>query len=82
MHFMRKLLAHAGKQGERVVSAFIATAFAQDDADSARAQWRLDADQLNISRKARLSRPPKGETPDRKVLDTGEVLIRTDLPPS
>jgi hypothetical protein len=27
---MRNVLAHAGKQGRRVVSAFIATAFAQD----------------------------------------------------
>ena len=43
---MRNLLAHAGKQGRRVVSAFVATAFAQDDADSAAAQWRLVADQL------------------------------------
>ena len=33
VHFMRNLLAHAGKQGRRVVSAFVATAFAQDDAD-------------------------------------------------
>jgi len=33
-------LAHAGKSGRRVVSAFIATAFAQDDAEAARAQWR------------------------------------------
>src|SRR5437660_7699024 len=31
VHFMRNALAHAGKQGRRVVSAFIATAFAQDD---------------------------------------------------
>ena len=46
VHFMRNLLAHAGKQGRRVVSAFVATAFAQDDADSAAAQWRLVADQL------------------------------------
>jgi putative transposase len=35
----------AGK-GRRVVSAFIATAFAQDDAEAARAQWRRVADQL------------------------------------
>ncbi len=42
----RNLLAHAGKQDRRVVSAFVATAFAQDDADSARAQWPLVADQL------------------------------------
>jgi hypothetical protein len=30
---MRNALAHAGKSGRRVVSAFIATAFAQDDAE-------------------------------------------------
>jgi transposase-like protein len=30
VHFMRNVLAHAGKSGRRVVSAFIATAFAQD----------------------------------------------------
>jgi transposase-like protein len=46
VHFMRNVLAHAGRQGRRVVSAFIATAFAQDDADAARAQWRRVADQL------------------------------------
>ncbi|MCP1758774.1 transposase-like protein [Bradyrhizobium elkanii] len=46
MHFMRNALAHAGKSGRRVVSAFIATAFAQDDAEAARAQWRRVADQL------------------------------------
>ncbi len=43
---MRNVLAHAGRQGRRVVSAFIATAFAQNDADSARQQWRRVADQL------------------------------------
>ncbi len=46
VHFMRNVLAHAGKSGRRVVSAFIATAFAQDDAASASAQWRKVADQL------------------------------------
>jgi len=46
VHFMRNVLAHAGKQGRRVVSAFIGTAFALDDADAARAQWRQVADQL------------------------------------
>jgi transposase-like protein len=46
VHFMRNALAHAGKQGRRVVSAFIGTAFAQDDAEAARAQWRQVADQL------------------------------------
>ena len=46
VHFMRNALAHAGKSGRRVVSAFIATAFAQDDAEAAKAQWRRIADQL------------------------------------
>ena len=44
VHFARNLLAHAGRQGRRVVSAFVATAFAQEDADSAKAQWRQVAD--------------------------------------
>ena len=46
VHFMRNALAHAGKSGRRVVSAFIATAFAQDDAAAASRQWRSVADQL------------------------------------
>jgi transposase-like protein len=46
VHFMRNVLAHAGKNGRRVVAAFIATAFAQNDAAAARAQWRQVADQL------------------------------------
>ena len=46
VHFMRNALAHAGKNGRRMVSAFIATAFAQDDAAAAKAQWRNVADQL------------------------------------
>jgi putative transposase len=46
VHFMRNVLAHAGKSGRRVVAAFIATAFAQDDVEMARAQWRQVADQL------------------------------------
>jgi putative transposase len=46
VHFLRNALAHAGKSGRRVVSAFIATAFVQDDAAAASAQWRKVADQL------------------------------------
>jgi transposase-like protein len=46
VHFMRNVLAYAGKSGRRVVSAFIATAFAQNDAEAARTQWRRVADQL------------------------------------
>jgi len=49
VHFMRNALAHAGKSGRRVVSAFIATAFAQNDAQAAREQWRHVADQLRSS---------------------------------
>lgn len=45
-HFMRNALAHASKNGRRVVSAFIATAFAQNDGDAARRQWRAVTDQL------------------------------------
>jgi transposase-like protein len=46
VHFSRNALAHAGKSGRRVVSAFIATAFAQETPDTASAQWRKVADQL------------------------------------
>jgi putative transposase len=46
VHFMRNALAHAGRSGRRVVSAFIATAFAQEGAEAARTQWRHVADQL------------------------------------
>ncbi|WP_457107480.1 IS256 family transposase [Methylobacterium sp. P5_C11] len=46
VHFMRNVLANAGRSGRRVVSAFIATAFAQDDAEAARLPWRRVTDQL------------------------------------
>ena len=46
VHFMRNLLAHSGKSGRRVVSAFVATAFAQETPEAARTQWRQVADQL------------------------------------
>ena len=39
-------LAHAGESRPRVVAAFIATAFAQDDAETTTAQWCKVADQL------------------------------------
>lgn len=38
VHFMRNVLAHAGKSGRRVVSAFIVTAFAQNTAEAASSQ--------------------------------------------
>jgi putative transposase len=46
VHFQRNVLAHAGKSGRRVVSAFIATAFAQDTAEAASVQWPAVADQI------------------------------------
>ena len=46
VHFMRNVLAHAGKSGRRVVSAFIATAFAQETPEAASTQWRAVADQI------------------------------------
>jgi putative transposase len=46
VHFARSVLAHAGRSGRRVVAAFIATAFAQNDAGAAKLQWRKVADQL------------------------------------
>ena len=60
VHFARNALAYAGKNGRRVVAAFIATgvpsppqaglgwatAFAQNDTEAAKSQWRKVADQL------------------------------------
>ncbi|WP_376743734.1 IS256 family transposase [Ensifer canadensis] len=46
VHFARNVLAHAGKSGRRVVSAFIGTAFAQETPEAASAQWRTVADQI------------------------------------
>lgn len=48
VHFLRNVLAHAGKGQRRMVSAAIATAFAQDTAEAAHAQWRTVADQLRV----------------------------------
>jgi|GEM_PF-851517 transposase-like protein len=46
VHFMRNALAYAGKTQKREVSAWVGTAFAQDDAASAHKQWRDVADQM------------------------------------
>ena len=46
VHFMRNVSAHAGKSARRVVTAFMSAAFAQDDAEAAKLQWRKVADQL------------------------------------
>ena len=45
VHVMRNALAYAGKTQRRIVSAWVGTAFAQDDAAAARQQWRQVADQ-------------------------------------
>jgi putative transposase len=66
VHFMRNALAHAGKSGRRVVAAFIATAFAQDHADAAKAQWRQVADQMRTKCPSSLSfwmRPRRTSSP-------------------
>ena len=46
VHFMRNLLAHAGRQGRRLAAAFIGTIFAQEDKAAAKAQWRKVTDQM------------------------------------
>jgi putative transposase len=46
VHFVRNALAYAGKGQRQMVLALINTAFAQETAESASAQWRIVADQL------------------------------------
>jgi putative transposase len=73
VHFMRNVLAHAGKQGRRVVSAFIATAFAQGDAETARTQWRQVADQL---------RPRVKKLAELMDETKSDVLVYMNFPPA
>jgi putative transposase len=71
VHFMRNALAHAGPTQRRVVSAAIATVFAQDDAKAAHEQWRAVADQL------------RGKFPKLSTLMDGaehDVLAFMDFP--
>jgi len=72
VHFARNAMAHAGKSGRRVVSAFIATAYAQETPETAKGQWRKVADQLRPS-------VPKLA----KMMDTAEedVLAYMSFPP-
>jgi putative transposase len=72
VHFARNATAHAGKSGRRVVSAFIATAYAQETPEAAKGQWRKVADQLRPS-------VPKLA----KLMDTAEedVLAYRSFPP-
>jgi putative transposase len=71
VHFMRNALAHAPKVQRRMVSAAIATVFAEESAAAARAQWRTVADQLR-------SKLPKVGA----LMDTAEheVLAYMDFP--
>jgi putative transposase len=46
VHFMRNALAYAGKGQRQMVLALINTAFAQESAESARAQWDVVVEQL------------------------------------
>ena len=46
VHFMRNALAHAPKGQREMVAAAIRTAFVQNDAEAASAQWRQIADSL------------------------------------
>ena len=64
VHFMRNAIAHAGKTQRRIVSAWIGTAFAQNDAEAARTQWRHVADELR-------PRVPKLAT----LMDTAEADV-------
>ncbi len=72
VHFARNAMAYAGKSGRRVVSAFIATAYAQETPEAAKGQWRKVADQLRPS-------VPKLA----KMMDTAEedVLAYMSFPP-
>lgn len=72
VHFARNAMAHAGKSGRRVVSAFIATAYAQETPEAAKEQWRKVADQLRAS-------VPKLA----RMMDTAEedVLAYMSFPP-
>ena len=49
VHFARNAMADAGKSGRRVVSDFIATAYAQETPEAASGQWRKVTDQLRPS---------------------------------
>lgn len=71
---MRNALAHAGKSGRRVVSAFIATAFAQDTSKAASQQWRNVADQIR-------PKVPKrsGQCGFHKVPDSDFIKSQTEV---
>jgi len=67
------VLAHAGKQGRRVVSAFIGTAFAQDDAEAAKAP---------VATSRRLVAPEGQEVAELMDEAESDVLALHELPAS
>ena len=72
VHTMRNAMAHAGKSSRRVVHAFMTTAFEQNSAEAAKAQWRKVADQLR----------PKLEKLARFMDETeDDVLAYKSFPP-
>lgn len=73
VHFMRNLLAHAGRNGRRIAAAFIGTIFAQENKAAAKAQWRGVADQM------RPSLPKLATFMDQAEED---VLAYMDFPPA
>lgn len=64
-HFMRNARAHANETQRRMVSADIATAFAQETAKAARDPWRTVADPFRASLPKRAKRMDAAE---REVL--------------
>jgi hypothetical protein len=90
MHFMRNALAYAAKTQRRIVSAWIGTAFAQDDAAAARKQSREVADQARPRAAQWRDQAPqrrgwylpersRGHQADRRLAAGLPVLVR-DLP--
>jgi transposase-like protein len=73
VHLIRNALAYAGRNGRRVVAAFIATAFAQNDAEAAKSQWRKVADQL---------RPTLPKLADLMDASEADVLAYMSFPPA
>jgi putative transposase len=79
-------MGHAGKTQWRSVSAWIGTAFSQNDADAARMQWRTVADQLRprVPKLGGLMADPDAgaprQDPQPNPLErlNGEIRRRTD----
>jgi putative transposase len=81
LHFMRDAMAYAGKTQRRVVCAWIGTAFAQDDADAARMQWRQVGSRPApvIARYMVLKMSPRVPSP-RKVCSMPGFRVQQPMP--